>query len=88
MLIKEPLIKKIEWYRMISCSRNHAVLMIDSAGWHTYDKKEIDWIEDRGGNHYGYEIKWNEKDPKEWLATYSNASYEVINRNNYFAFVS
>lgn len=59
--------------------------------WRTYDQKEIDLIEERGGQLYGYEFKWQAnktKAPKEWLATYKNASYKIINRSNYFEFIT
>ncbi len=58
--------------------------------WRTYDKKEIDFVEERGGKLYGYEIKWGKdkvKPPKEWLSTYKNAQYELINRENYSEFI-
>lgn len=55
--------------------------------WRTYDQKEIDLIEERDGKLIGYECKWSidktPKPPKEWLATYSNASYQIINRDNF-----
>ncbi|MBU1778271.1 DUF4143 domain-containing protein, partial [Patescibacteria group bacterium] len=50
--------------------------------WRTYNQKEIDFIEERNGKLYGYEIKWGNKKPKppkEWLETYSNAEYKIIN---------
>ncbi|MBU0951341.1 MAG: ATP-binding protein [Elusimicrobia bacterium] len=58
--------------------------------WRTYDKKEIDLIEERKGNLYGYEIKWRAekvKAPKEWLQTYKNAKFDVITKNNYLDFI-
>lgn len=58
--------------------------------WRTYDQKEIDWIEDRDGKLFGYEIKWakdKKRPPKEWLETYKNAEYKVINRDNYLEFI-
>ena len=58
--------------------------------WRTYDRKEIDLVEERGGHIYGYEMKWTkrrEAPPKGWLETYSNASYEVISRDNYLEFI-
>jgi len=39
---------------------------------------------------YGYEIKWQkekEKPPKDWLENYKNASYQLINKENYLSFV-
>lgn len=59
--------------------------------WRTYDKKEIDLIEEREGRLFGYEMKWQPqeaKPPQEWLATYPNASFQTIHRDNYFEFIS
>ncbi|HBE44031.1 MAG TPA: AAA family ATPase [Deltaproteobacteria bacterium] len=58
--------------------------------WRTYYQREIDFVEERGGKLYGYEIKWKKgagKPAKAWLENYENASYEVINRDNYFEFI-
>lgn len=59
--------------------------------WRTYDQKEIDLIEERNGELYGYECKWKEekvKIPKDWIENYSNAHFEVINKTNYFEFIT
>lgn len=59
--------------------------------WRTYDRKEIDLVEERGGKIFGYEIKWGKKrgkPPKVWLDTYKNAAYEVIDRENYIKFIT
>lgn len=59
--------------------------------WRTYDQREIDFIEERGGTLAGYEIKWKKsavKPPKAWVTGYKNATYEVINRDNYFEFIT
>ena len=58
--------------------------------WRTYDQKEIDWVEERNGKLLGYEIKWGGKkykEPKIWKETYSNAEFEIIDRENYLDFV-
>jgi len=58
--------------------------------WRTYDQKEIDWVEEREGKLFGYEIKWNVKkykEPKLWRQTYKNAEFKVINRDNYLEFI-
>jgi len=58
--------------------------------WRTYDQKEIDWIEEREGQLYGYEFKWGNKTPsapKDWQETYDNAHYKIINRQNYPDFI-
>lgn len=59
--------------------------------WRTYDRKEVDLVEEREGKIFGYEIKWGGKKgkpPKIWLDTYENAVYEVINRENYLKFIT
>ena len=58
--------------------------------WRTYDKKEIDLIEDHEGNLAGYEIKWKKSRavvPKDWRENYPNASFEVIHRGNYMNYI-
>lgn len=59
--------------------------------WRTYDKKEIDWVEEREGKLFGYEIKWSGKKvkpPKIWLETYKNAKFDIINKENYLQFIT
>lgn len=54
--------------------------------WRTYDKQEIDLVEDKGGKLHGWEIKWSEKNkkpPKAWT-DYKNSTWQEINRENYF----
>ena len=58
--------------------------------WRTYDQQEIDLIEERGGKLYGYEMKWKKKGvrkPAEWLETYTNSSFETVNRENFAKFL-
>lgn len=59
--------------------------------WRTYEGHEIDWVEERDGRLFGYEFKWSEKRkdkaPKDWLGTYANAEYKIINTENYLDFI-
>lgn len=58
--------------------------------WRTYDQKELDWLEERGGKLFGYEFKYKSqkaKPPKGWLENYDNAEFELINKNNYLKFI-
>ncbi len=58
--------------------------------WRTYDKKEIDLVEEREGKLFGYEIKWSKIDkraPGIWRKTYPDAGFTVINRDNYLEFI-
>lgn len=59
--------------------------------WRTYDRQEIDLIEESGGSLYGYEFKWGDKKvrpPKLWLETYNNASFQVINKDTFLDFLA
>jgi len=58
--------------------------------WRTWEGQEVDWVEERGGKLLGFEFKWGDKKvkpPKDWLLTYKEASFEVINRDNYLDFL-
>ena len=58
--------------------------------WRTYDRKEIDLVEEREGRLYGYEMKWGKagsRPPRDWLTAYENASHERITRENYLEFI-
>ncbi len=59
--------------------------------WRTYDGQEVDLVEEREGKLYGYEFRWSvrekKKTPKDWTKTYANAELELINRDNYLAFI-
>ena len=59
--------------------------------WRTYDQKEIDSVEERGGKLYGYEMKWGKlraKAPKDFLAAYTGSQFSIINNENYLSFIS
>jgi len=59
--------------------------------WRTYSQKEIDLVEEREGKLFGYEMKWGTtrtKAPKEWLEAYPNATWQLINRQNYLELIT
>jgi hypothetical protein len=58
--------------------------------WRTYDQKEIDFIEEIKGTLNAYEFKWSKNKvstPTEFLNTYKNSNFEIVNKDNYFEFV-
>lgn len=58
--------------------------------WRTWDKKEIDWLEEREGRLFGYEFKYGAKKvklPKEFSAAYPRAEFEIVRPDNYGEFV-
>jgi predicted AAA+ superfamily ATPase len=59
--------------------------------WRTYSQKEIDFVEEREGKLSGFEMKWGTsgaKPPKEWLEAYPNATWQIINRQNYLELIT
>jgi uncharacterized protein len=70
--------------------RNYKGLNANIFFWRTYDSKEIDLIEEREGKLFGYEFKWGtkiQKPPVSWHSNYPDASYEIINPENYLDFI-
>lgn len=66
--------------------QNYSRMVVNNYFWRTYDKQEIDWIEERGGKLFAYEFKWNEKTikpPVAWRNAYEDSEFNVIHRNNY-----
>lgn len=58
--------------------------------WRTYDKQEIDWIEERGGKLFAYEFKFNKekaKFPVAFSVAYPESEFKVVSVNNYHEFV-
>lgn len=58
--------------------------------WRTWEQKEIDFIEERGGKLYGFEIKWKPgqiSPPKDWQIAYPNSEFSVISQDNYLEFI-
>ena len=54
--------------------------------WRTYEQQEIDWVEEREGKLFGYEFKWRNKKvkiPSQWKSAYPEATFEVVNSDNF-----
>ncbi|MCD4791814.1 MAG: ATP-binding protein [Bacteroidales bacterium] len=59
--------------------------------WRTYDQKEVDFVEERESKLFGFEFKWSTKKnkiQKEWLDTYENADFKIINKENFLDFLT
>lgn len=58
--------------------------------WRTYDKQEIDLIEEQSDSLTALEFKWGNKSPsvpKAFQNAYPHAELHVVNRNNYMEFI-
>ncbi|MEM9932697.1 MAG: ATP-binding protein [Bacteroidota bacterium] len=72
--------------------QQYSGMIVNNYFWRTYDQQEIDWIEERGGNLYAYEIKWNPykkiKTPIAWAKTYPDAQFKRVHTDNLLSWVS
>lgn len=59
--------------------------------WRTWDQKEIDLVEERGGKLFGVEFKYSPtktRVPKEFLETYPNSEIKIVTKENYLDFIT
>ncbi|MCB0638576.1 MAG: DUF4143 domain-containing protein, partial [Lewinella sp.] len=67
--------------------QHYSRMSVNNYFWRTYDQQEIDWVEERGGQLHGFEIKWNPRKqtrpPIAWSKAYPNATFQVINPDNF-----
>ena len=56
--------------------------------WRTQDQQEIDYVEERDGKMWAFEMKWSAKAKSAFSKTFTNAypehELQLINRENYF----
>jgi predicted AAA+ superfamily ATPase len=83
------------WENYIVCERMKANDYLKRAAasyfWRTYDKKEIDLVEEKQGELFGFEIKWQQtkaKVPKDWVTAYHGSHFTCIHRENYLPFIT
>ena len=58
--------------------------------WRTYDQKEIDLIEDRGGKLYAFEFKYGKakaKAPKQLKNAYPDSEFRLVTRENFLEYL-
>ncbi len=79
-LIAERL-KKLEYQRLFG----------NRYFWRTYTGAELDYVEERDGILHGFEFKWQKeksKAPSSWTETYSEVTFQLINRDNFMEFLA
>ena len=59
--------------------------------WRTYQQKEIDLIEEHGGQLYAFEFKWNPKTkvkiPTDFMKAYPDSGFQIVNSENFRKFL-
>ncbi len=72
--------------------QNYNEISSNNYFWRTYDQAEIDWVEERKGKLFAYEIKWNPKKnpkiPKSWKNAYPKSEFHIINQENYLDWIT
>ncbi len=72
--------------------RTYAPIYANDYFWRAYQGQEIDLLEEREGNLFGFEMKWSTRKaiapPKLWRETYPNAQYQVVTPDNYLDFIT
>lgn len=72
--------------------RMYASIPANAYFWRTYSQQEIDLVEEREGNLFGFEFKWSPqktvKSPTDWKNTYPDSQFQGITPDNYFDFIS
>ncbi len=60
--------------------------------WRTHSQQEIDYLEERNGTLYAFELKWNEqrksKLPASFAGAYPNYLFEVVTPSNYLNYLT
>ena len=71
--------------------QNYNQKSVSNFFWRTYDQQELDWLEEENGKLSGFEFKWSEnrkaKIPTAFAKAYPEATFEVINKQNYLEFI-
>ena len=70
---------------------NNRLFLVNSFFWRVYTGAELDYIEEKNNELFGYEIKYKNKRhviPRTWISTYKNANYNLINKENFFDFIT
>lgn len=66
--------------------------LAESYFWRTYDRQEIDLIEEWGGRIDAVEMKWSPRakarPPRGWAEAYPDSAFRVVHRDNYLDFIA
>lgn len=82
-----------ENFAIVERMKHQSYRLISSGNyfWRTYNGSEVDFIEERDGQLFGYEFKWNPKKkvriPTAWLE-YPHTSHQTITPDNALEFIA
>ncbi len=71
--------------------QNYTGISSNNYFWRTYQQQEIDWVEERNGSLFAYEMKWKQtnkiKAPSAWRESYTESEFQVIHPGNYLDWI-
>ncbi len=76
----------VERMKLLAYTQNQASIYF----WRTYTGAELDYVEEKNGELFGFEFKHGDKigkAPNSWAEAYQNSKYKCINKDNYLNFV-
>lgn len=83
------------WENYINSERiktlEYKQIFVSQYFWRTHTKQEIDRIEEQNNSIAAFEYKWgkaNKKKPTEFAKSYPDATFEIVNQENYLDFIS
>lgn len=72
--------------------QHYTGMLVNNYFWRTYQMQEIDFIEEREGKQFAYEIKWNMHKkvnaPSAWKEAYKDSEFRVITPDNYLDWIT
>jgi len=71
--------------------QNYTGMISNNYFWRTYQQQEVDWVEERAGNLFAYEMKWGTKKkvgaPSAWKKAYPKSEFMLVNPDNYLDWI-
>lgn len=82
------------WENFLVCERlkkqQYTPIYSNNYFWRTWNKKEIDWIEERDGKYFAWEFKYQKQKisvPVDFANAYPKNEFNVVNKENYLDFL-
>lgn len=84
------------WENFLAAERikfqEYAPIFANNYFWRTWERREVDWVEEREGKLFGFEFRWSadkkSKGRKIFLGTYPEASLKIVSPENYLEFIT
>jgi len=71
--------------------RTYQQIWANNYFWRTWDRQEVDFLEERDGKIFGFEMKYKKQQltpPSQWMQNYPEAEFQIIHQKNYLDFIA